>query len=274
MTRLRAIGRALSRIDNIMSVVTIVTAVTLVLFGVFGGSIAPQATAEIIIALLGLVALTSMLERESRLAQTEIKLDRVQAALDGVRQLLRDSQGTSLFANDKLPHPDTVLESASEVFVAGAHSFNLLTRDPERWKAWLRKGKSVKVIVQNPWNKGLRYLAIPAHAYNYEIYKRNTMDVIEQLQVLSTAGPGIEIRLSDTCPTQGVIIVDGQNGGACMIVALYVPGCGSATRPTMMLTRERDQALFALFHEKYYVHLWNESQPLAKFGRAQAEDLA
>jgi hypothetical protein len=263
MTRLQAIGRALSRIDNIVSVVTIVTAVTLVLFGVFGGSIGPQATAEVIIALLGLVALTSMIERESRLAHTETKVDGVQAAVDEVQQLLRNSQGTPLFANDKLPHPDTLLENASELFVAGAHSLNLITRDPDRWKAWLRNGKSIRVIIQNPWNKGLRYLAIPAHVYNYEIYKRNTEDVITELEALSAAGHGMEIRLSNTCPTQGIVIVDGQNGGKSMIIALYVPGCGSANRPTMMLSRERDPALFALFYEKYYVYLWNESKPLA-----------
>jgi hypothetical protein len=263
MTGLRAIVRALSRIDNIMSVVTIVTAATLVLFGVFGGSIGPQATAEIIIALLGLVALTSMLERESRLAQTDSKIDRVQAAVDEVRVLLNDSQGTTLFPNDKLPHTDTLLEGVSEIFVARAHSFNILTRDPDRWKAWLRSGKSIKVIVQNPWNKGLRHLAIPAYAYNYEIYRRNTEAVIAELGALNAVGSGMEIRLSNTCPTQGVVIVDGQNGGRCMIVALYVPGCGSANRPTMMLNRERDQELFALFYEKYYVNLWNESKPLA-----------
>src|SRR5882672_3443053 len=140
MTRLRAIGRALSRIDNIMSVVTIVVAVSLVMFNVFGGSIGSQATAEVIIALLGLIALTGMIERESRLAQTATKIDQVQAAVDEVRQLLHNRQGTTLFANDKLAAPDALLESASEVFVAGAHSFNLLTRTPRRHSPAARLG--------------------------------------------------------------------------------------------------------------------------------------
>jgi hypothetical protein len=262
MTGLRAIVRALSRIDNIMSVVTIVTAATLVLFGVFGGSIGPQVSASIIIALLGLVALTSMIERESRLAQTTSKVDRVQATVDEVQQLLNHSQGTTVFAHSKMPHVDTLLEGVSEIFVAGAHSFNLLIKDPERWKVWLRSGKSIKVIVQNPWNEGLRYLAIPADAYNYEMYKANILDVIAKLQALKAAGHGMEIKLSNTCPTQGVVIFGGENGGRRMIVALLVPGCGSANRPTMMLTRGRDQELFELFYEKYYVHLWNESKPL------------
>jgi hypothetical protein len=256
MTGFRAIVKALSRIDNIMSVVTIVTAATLVLFPMFGGSVGPQASASIITALLGLVALTNMIERESRLSQ-------VQAAVAEVRQLLNDRQRTTLFDNDRLPHPDTLLEGASEVFVAGAHSFNLLTRDPDRWREWLRNGKRIKVILQNPYNKGLRYLTIPAHAYNYETYNRNTKGVIAELEGLSAAGPGMQIRLSDTCPTQGIVIIGGQNGARCIIVALYIPGCGSANRPTMILTRERDQQLFELFYEKYYVHLWNESKPLA-----------
>lgn len=265
MTRLqaiRAIGRALSRIDNIMSVLTIIIAVALVLFEVFHGGMTIEANAEAIIVLLGLVALTNMIERESRLVETDTKVDAVQAAVCEVRKLLHDGRGTTLFANDKLPHPDTLLEGGSEVFVAGAHSFNLLTRDPDRWKAWLRERKSVKVIIQNPWNKGLRHLTIPAFGYNYETYKSDTEHVIAALEVLSAAGPGMEIRLSNTCPTQGVVIVDGQTGGKRMIVALYVPGCGSANRPTMVLNRERDPALFELFYEKYYVHLWNESKPL------------
>jgi hypothetical protein len=256
MIGLRAILKVLSRIDNIMSVLTIVMAATFVLLRVFGWSIPPQASASIITALLGLVALTNMIERESRLSQ-------VQATVAEVRQLLKDSQSTTLFDNDKLPHPDTLLEGASEIFVAGAHSFNLLTRDPDRWREWLRNGKRVKVIAQNPWNKGLRFLAIPAHGYNYETYKQNAESVIAELQSLSAAAPGMQIRLSDTCPTQGIVIIGNENGGSHMVVALYVPGCGSANRPTMILTRERDQKLFRLFYEKYYVHLWNESKPLA-----------
>jgi hypothetical protein len=72
----------------------------------------------------------------------------------------------------------------------------------------------------------------------------------------------MEIRLSNSCPTQGVVIVDGQNGGRRMLVALYIPGCGSARRPTLDLTPERDQELFALFYELYYVKLWNQSERL------------
>jgi hypothetical protein len=246
----------LSRKDNILTLITICIAILLLLLDLFSDILVREIMIKIIILILTLIAITNMVERETRFAESSEKID-------DVRKLILNMNYGKFIHYSEIPNHEDLAKGANEFFIAGAQTFSLITRNMDFWQQWLKHGKSLKIIIQNPTNEGLKHLNIPTFEYDYKTYKTNIQNIIKKLKTLDKTGnSNLEIRVNDTCPTQGVLIVDGHLGGKAMIVNFYLPNCDSNSRPHVVLESGKDTEWFKLFHTKYYKTLWKNCSSL------------
>lgn len=246
----------LSRKDNVLTLIIICIAIILLMLDLFSDTLIMERMIKIIILILTLIAITNMVERETRFTEAGEKID-------DVRELIENMNSSEFIHFSEIPNHEDLAKGANEFFLAGAQSFNLIMRNMEFWQQWLEDGKSLKIIIQNPMNKGLKHLNIPAFDYDYETYKMNIQNIIRTLKALDRTGNfNLEIRANNTCPTQGILIVDGHLDGKVMIINFYIPNCDSNSRPHVVLERKKDAEWFELFYSKYYKVLWDKCEPV------------
>ena len=244
-----------SKTDNIISVLTILIATLLLFFDIFNDGLTANGMFEVILIVLVLLTITNMIERETRFKQTDRKVDEI-------KNYLQQEKHTFFLKSSELPDIRELAKDASEIFLSGG-SLHIVDEYLNFWEEWLKEGKSLKMILLNPDNPGLKDLHPPNFNYSYEVYKMNIELSLERIQSLkSIPNANFEVRLSDICPTQGVTILDGHNSGTVMYIGIYLPNEDSNTRPHFSFTRKHDEEWFELFYDRYYKFLWGQAKEL------------
>ncbi|MDX6386184.1 MAG: hypothetical protein QOK48_3757 [Blastocatellia bacterium] len=241
--------------DNLISLITILAATTIAILGLVSTHIPMSLLLSAILIVLSLLAVTNIIERESRFDSADRKLE-------SIIQLGR--VGGAMFENFRdIPPLENYTSGAHELFFTGGHLNGVVLTNTNLFKEWLKPGRSLKFILQNPNNIGLRHLEMPCVNYNYDEYVKQIRLSLERLHTLQTELPEakIEVRLTDISPTQSVLIVDGHEGGTEMRLLIHIPSGDASTAPFVRLSRAHDKVWFNIFFNKYYKHMWDKATP-------------
>jgi hypothetical protein len=242
-----------SKKDNLISVATVVTSVGLLLVSIFTNAIGTNGLFQVILGILTLMAVAQLLERETRYAKTDYKIDALTHKLSLV--------GGPLFVHStEIPSLEDLTAQSEELYLAGGNLNTLINKNLHFLENWLRRGKRLKVLVVNPDNQGLRHLYLPCMDYDpiqFEQYTTATLNRLRAFRRIPNAN--LEVRLSHFAPTQAIALPDGHRGGSVMYVGLYLPNGDAGTAPAFRLSRSEHPEWFQVFHERYYEFLWENS---------------
>ena len=242
--------------ENSFTVLVIIISVSIIFMDIFTDTISTGSMFDAILIVLTFLAITNIIERETSHRETHQKIDKISEKLDKVNEPF-------FFKTNKLVFFRDLSEEAHEIFMAGGNLVSIINYNYSFFKEWLRKGKMLKIIIQNPDNTGLKNMNMPACNYSYDVYKKNIEITLLRLKELkSIPEANIQIRLSNMSPTQFIAIIDNHNGGRIMYVGLYLPEGDSESQPNFMLVEKDDEHWFNLFYKNYYEFLWNKSDEI------------
>ena len=217
------------------------------------------------------------MEREARFEQADKKLDDVCLEIAKFKKPF-------LRKLNEFPSIEKYSENANELFFVGGHLGGLVSGYLTFFEKWLRDGKSLKFLLQNPANEGLKHLVMPCYGYDYAAYKSQIETALERLHKLklehearlATKGVAqitadqpftdkykrgsIDIKIYDMSPTQTLAILDGNIGGTTAYIGLHIPYGDAVTRPYIILNKREHEEPFNLFYSRYYIELWDDSE--------------
>lgn len=248
--------RIFSKRENILSLIAIVISLVLVILNIFTGYISNEVLLGAILFVLGLLATNQIIERESKEGETGKRIDELCQRVQCINQ-------DFLLPRQQIEPFEEFISEAEEMFYAGGHANGLVVPHSTMFEKWLRDGKSLKFIVQDPNNEGLLHLDMPCILYNPEAYKNQILVTLRRLTDLKELvhGAKLDVRLCKVVPTQSITILDGHQGGKKLCALLHLPEGDASTAPFFILSKEKDKEWFHLFYERYYKNLWEKAEP-------------
>lgn len=243
------------RLDNLLSLLVIVTSCSIVLLDVFGVDLPIGTLEEAFLVILGLLAFNNIVERELRFGELKKELHELKEEISRFKRPLFVHQS-------ELPSISQFMQVSDELFYTGGHLHSLVNNHTNLFDKWLRDGKSLKFLLQDPENKGLHELRMPCVNYSSKVYVAQIEDTINTLKKLKTKYPNsrLGLRVTDVTPTQSIAIYDGNKGGTQMCMLIHLPNGEAASGPFISINRSEGGEWFSLIFERYYDMLWNSSK--------------
>lgn len=209
---------------------------------------------QIVIFMLGLLAVDTIVERMQILDQINLNLNR----------LVAKSSNPILNWETELENStplEVYLQGANELFVSGGHLYFLMSRQRGLLQKWLYKNKNAKLmlILEDPhtalsgqtpiWNSDVDQTR--------RIYSEDIKNSLKIIWSLSREFPKrVEARLTDQVPSLSVMIIDRAKARVCL--NLYLGG--TANRPIFELSKAQAPKWFELFEERYRIRLWESAR--------------
>lgn len=243
--------------DNALSLISIILVLVILVADVFGDGFTQPVVFEVILVILALLSLSQIIEREAR-------FERVYDGLSDVSQKLVEMQRPQFVPISSIPKFEDIMQNGQELFYTGGHLHSFIHMYSNHFRAWMKEGKSLRLILQNPDNKGLRDLRMPCINYEAEVYVAQINDSLKILKAIKDEFPAgrLGVRVTDIAPTQSVAIIDGNIGGNMMSMLHHLPNGESGTAPFSIIDPLTDNVWFELFYERYYIYLWENSKPV------------
>ena len=242
--------------ENIIPIVTIVIAVIIAFLNIFDIWITDNIVTASILLVVSLLVTIIIIDRKN---QKENELRIYKKILDNI-QKVKDPVFYSL---DEIPVLEDYLRNSTELFYVGGHLNGLIMNNTNLFENWLKEGKTLKLILQNPKNEGLKYLEMPCIEYNYESYVNQINLSIERLRALKRIdNADIEVRVTDITPTQSISILDGHKKGTELCMLLHLPKSEGTTAPFVRLKRADNLDWFNLFYDRYYRIMWDKAKKI------------
>ena len=281
--------RVLARRENILSLIAAGSAVIVVGLNILTDVVTESVFFGAIVLLLGLLAASSVLEREQTVLATERTLAIVKDELEQLRRsqdqttgVLGDAATTLQEGNQELslavaelhrpvfyrvsevPPLARYIAEADELFYAGGHLHSLIQTNMNLFIQWLKDGKSLRFILQDPEVEGLHTLKMPCVHYSAPVYIAQIEDSLNKLRLMRDRVPNarLGVRATDITPTQSLSILDGHRGGTDMCILFHLPNGEAGSAPFVRLRRSETGEWFNLFFERFYELLWGESRPI------------
>ena len=247
------------RRDNLISVVTVFVVTILLVLNIGGDVLTLSATIQGLLAILALLAISQIAERELRFG--EIRTDLKKIEID-VARLAKPT----FYKGSDLSSVMDFMKGAQELYYAGGHLHSLLHNNSNYFRQWLKTGRSLRFLLQDPENPGLEHLDMPCVNYAYRVYVEQIRDSIDILTRLKSELPSarLGVRVTNVAPTQSVAILDGDKGGTDMRILFHLPNGDSSSAPFSKLSRDEDGEWFQLFYERFYGLLWRKARILVR----------
>lgn len=232
----------MQRLIPIMTAATAFVAITAANLGFLALSISTQ----VMLTILGLLAIDALVERMRILEQMRHSLD----ILSGGGEL----HPSLTWETDALQRSplDVYMQGASEVFVSGGSLIGLLSRQREFIRRWLSQTKDARLllILENPdtARKGKTPVWSSDIDQDRETYARDIEKSLMIVTSLKEEFPQqIEVRLTDQVPSLTTVIVDRTK--ARISLNLYMGG--PEKRPVFELAKRTHGEWLKLFEERY-----------------------
>jgi hypothetical protein len=252
-------AKTLTQRDNLLSLVSVAVVVIVLILDIAGDVLPASAVSESLLVVLGLIAVSQIAERELRFTEVRDDLKRMEAEVGRLTE-------PRFYKLSELPSVLEFMRSGNELFYSGGHLHSLLHNHSNYFAQWLRDGRSLKFLLQDPDNEGLHHLEMPCVNYASKVYVEQIRDSIAILHRLKADVPNarLGVRVTGVSPTQSVAILNGHDGGTEMRILFHLPNGDSSSAPFSRLTHDQDGEWFQLFHERFYKHLWRGSRVIIK----------
>ncbi len=246
----------LKKRDNVVSIITIAISIIICLMRYFSSWIDDGILLASILLILSLFVVNTIVEKEFRAKNELNQYSFISSEISKITK-------PQFYSLNEIPPLKIYLKGASELFYVGGHLNAITLNNFNLFKEWLDNGKTLKFILQNPNNLGLKHLNMPCTGYEYKTYKKQIELSIGRLRKLKARDKGkIEVRVTDLSPTQSISILDGHLGGIELCMLLHLPDGDGQTAPFVRIKKEDDLKWFNLFYERYYKLMWNNSIPI------------
>lgn len=209
---------------------------------------------QVILTILGLLAIDALVERKRILEQMRHSLD----ILSGGGEL----HPSLMWEKDALQRSplDEYMQGANEVFVSGGSLTDLLSRQREVIQTWLSQTKDARLllILENPVTARKGKTPVWSSDIDREIYATDIETSLKVITNLKKEFRGrIEVRLTDQVPSLTTLIVDRTK--ARISLNLYMGG--PEERPVFELAKTTHSKWLELFEKRYRNQLWKQSIP-------------
>lgn len=247
--------KILSKKDNLLSLISILLILIIIIVDVFGDGFEQGAIFEVVLVVLGLISLSQIVEREARFEELNSNFNGLRSEVSEITRPL------FIPVNELSPFSES-MEYSHELFYTGGHLHSFIHGYTNYFEKWLEEGKSIRLILQDPKNKGLKDLAMPCVNYNPSVYVAQINDSLNILDKLNKKYPEgkLGVRVTNVTPTQSVSVIDGHIGGTSLCMLHHLPNGDSSSAPFMCLEPKKDKEWFELFYERYYRFLWDSSR--------------
>lgn len=269
------IRRLFTRRDNLLSLVSILVVGVVLILDAIGDAVPSGAFSEAILIVLALIAVSQIIERELRFGElradvAEMK-NELRTDVGEMKQEIVRLEQPRFYKGSQLSSVVEFMRSADELFYAGGHLHSLLHNNSNYFKDWLKNGRSLKFLLQDPGNEGLHQLEMPCVNYASKVYVEQIRDSIAILQRLKAEVPSarLGVRVTNVAPTQSVAILDGHKGGTEMRILFHLPNGDSSSAPFSRLERRQDGEWFQLFYERFYALLWKKARVIIRHADEQ-----
>jgi hypothetical protein len=178
-----------TRRDNLLNLVSVCVVVLILLLDTMGNVLPNGAIFEAILVVLGLISVSQIVERELRFREVRVDLAEIKQDVSRLAEprFYKASQLTSVVE---------FMQLGEELFYSGGHLHSLLHNNSNYFRQWLRDGKSLRFLLQDPDNEGLRYLEMPCVNYAPKVYVEQIRDSIEILSRLKSDVPAARLGVS------------------------------------------------------------------------------
>lgn len=249
----------LLRRDNLVSLLSIVVVAIVLLLDVMGDALPAGVVAEALLVVLGLVAISHIAERELRFGEVREDLSKME------REVARLAE-PRFYRSSELSSIVDFMKPSHELFYSGGHLHSLLHNNSNYFRQWLKSGRSLRFLLQDPDNPGLEHLEMPCINYASKVYIEQIRDSLAILMRLKDELPiaRLGVRVTNVAPTLSVAILDGDKGGSEMRILFHLPNGDASSAPFNRLSRGQDGDWFDLFQDRYYNLLWKKGRIIVR----------
>ncbi len=245
------------RRDNILVAILVIAAI----LGVVGVPQNLGITADqLLLALLGVLALDTFIERVGYLERIEGKIKDIYNKMDPTQSL-----DAVFHARTDLPPFTLWLQQSEEIWLAGPSLSSLITTYGRQIVQAAKLGKQFRLLIANPDDTHL-WDAMATGSFTYP-----SATALQQLAkgTLERAGRAaedapkgtIDIRVISYVFKSSYLIADGTKPHGKMIVEMFGYKISAGERLHMLLLRATDPNIFS-FHLQQFESMWQDSKAL------------
>ena len=214
-----------------------------------------------ILAILGLLAVSELIERFRRIRRIE---ETTTKTLFAIESRFGDRISADLFFMKRLPALAGYLENATDIRLSGVALQRTIRENIHVLAQVLKEGADLQVILVNPDGEAAKRIADPSANFPLEALKANTQMTIQNLRWLSALPErkgSVELRFIEEEPYYNVVAINPEKESGIIFVEIYPQRWVSGSRPRFELTAGRDAYWFAYFREQF-TQLWKNSRPV------------
>jgi hypothetical protein len=229
--------------------------ITAALLGLIG---IPQrigiSTEQLILALLGILAVDTLTERIGYLAKIEEQVLKL-----GIKIETKISADDVFRSRAELPNFVSLLEVYEEIWVSGVSLFGLVESFGKKIEEATQKGKKFRFLMVDPENsEHWKIGAISSYTFpspsDMQQLSRNSLKRFNSIAEHSPKG-SIEIKVADYFTPVTYVIADGNKPHGQISVEFYGFRISSSERYHLLLKQKNDDRLFT-FHLGQFEKMW------------------
>lgn len=224
-----------------------------------------------ILGVLGLLAVSGIVERYRRLSSIEKAVYRALAFLES-----RFTERPSAIAFfERLPSLDSYVQGANQIDLCGITLTTTVNKQFGNLRERLQLGAHVRILVVDPDSLALQMAAerstSPSDPEYYRVRLNATLKEIEYLfkswdefkalqGAASKKAGSLTVRLMPYAPSFGILSFDAHQDNGIAFVELYPHKFGYKSPPTFDLTPQRDGIWYKYFTDQFE-EMWNAARP-------------
>lgn len=260
-------------IDNIFTLITIIVAGYVVYRQEFSGTAVPiNDLLAAILAVLGLLATSEIVERHRRLSSIENAVNR---SLSFLESRFTDRPSAIAFFQ-KMPSLDSYIQGASQIDLCGVTLSSTLNKQFGNLRERLQSGAQIRILIIDP-DPGSTAIKMSAERSatpeDTDYYRARLEPSIRELEYLFKSWADFEnfqgnafktgnlaVRLLSYAPSFGISSFNANQEHGLMVVELYPHKSGFESPPCFELTPQRDGNWYKYFTEQFD-QMWNAAKP-------------
>ena len=220
-----------------------------------------------ILAVLGLLATSEIVERYRRLNGIQTSNRRILSLLEG---RFTDRPSALAFFH-KLPSLDSHIMAANQIDLCGVSLTATINKQFSNLRERLKEGACIRVLVADPNSFALKMSATRSGSPEDTEYFRKRlettfndleyvfMNLLEYQQDNTIKAGSLSVRLMAFSPSFGILSFDANRANGIVFVELY-PHYRYGTQPTFDLTFQRDGEWYKHFVEQFE-QIWADAKP-------------
>jgi hypothetical protein len=219
------------------------------------------------LAVLGLLAISEVVERYRRLSQIEKSCNRSLALLES---RFTDRASAMAFFQ-KPPTLDNYISGAHQIDLCGVTLTSTINKQFSNIREALRAGANIRILIVDPDSLGLQMSAARSEEPDdVDYFRRKLSATIRDLEYLQKSWLGYKadqklrpgnfaVRLITFAPSFGIISFDATRHNGTVFIEVYSHRIGYDTPPTFDLTFHRDGEWYKYFNEQFE-QMWADAK--------------